>query len=271
MRIFSIGLMVASALVVLLPGAAQPEDVTLTLGAASDFVVEDDGSAQRLRVDGSTGTVHIGNAEIGSVGGASNQGGIYYHDGSSITQLSPGTAGHVLQTLGAAANPVWAPAPINTTQTFHYGVPGPAFRPFFDNQIHRTSNFGFWSSPGTTSGVVEVIAPVNLPDGATVTALDCYYYDNSGTVSMDVEFVFGRRSWQGNPLSLVTLPATTSGTLNAIQRITETNTGDPAINNQTYQYWLYSSMTRTEGSAFDGNTRSYGCRIEYEVDELTLP
>ena len=78
-----------------------------------------------------------------------------------------------------------------------------------------------------------MIAPVHLPDGATVTALDCYYYDNSGTVSMDLNYIFGRRSWQGSPSPLVSLSAMTSGSLKTVVKITETDTGDPVINNQT--------------------------------------
>ncbi len=156
-------------------------------------------------------------------------------------------------------------------ETYHYGVPGPSFRPFFGSQTHNTNNFGYWRGNGSTSTKLEVIAPVHLPDGATVTALDCYYYDNSGTVSMDLNHIFGRRSWQGSPSPLISLLAMTSGSLNTVVKITETDTGDPVINNQIYQYWLYNSMTRTEGSALDANTRSYGCRLEYEIDELTFP
>jgi len=88
---------------------------------------------------------------------------------------------------------------------------------------------------------------------------------------MDLNHIFGRRSWQGSPSPLISLLAMTSGSLNTVVKITETDTGDPVINNQIDQYWLYNSMTRTEGSALDANTRSYGCRLEYEIDELTFP
>lgn len=271
MSSFSTMLFAASAMVLLLPVSARSEDVTVTLDTGGNFVVDDNQSIERLRVEDSTGTVHIGNAQIGSIGGASNQGDVYYHNGVVVTALPPGTAGEVLQSSGPAANPVWAPAPTNGTQTYYYGISGTSFRPFSDTQLHQTSNFGFWTSIGTTAATVEVIAPVHLPEGATVTTLDCYYYDNSASVSMDSEYKFGRRSWGGNPASLITVLAVTSGALNAIQVVSEPNTGNPVINNGTYQYWLYNSMERTEGTAFDGNNRSYGCRIQYEVDELSLP
>lgn len=40
--------------------------------------------------------------------GTSNQGDIFYDNGSSIVRLTPGTSGQYLQTQGAAANPQWA-------------------------------------------------------------------------------------------------------------------------------------------------------------------
>jgi len=36
------------------------------------------------------------------------QGDVQYHNGTSYVRLAPGTAGQVLQTAGAGANPVWA-------------------------------------------------------------------------------------------------------------------------------------------------------------------
>jgi len=36
------------------------------------------------------------------------QGDVLYHNGTSYVRLAPGTSGQVLQTQGAAANPVWA-------------------------------------------------------------------------------------------------------------------------------------------------------------------
>ena len=36
------------------------------------------------------------------------QGDVQYHNGTSYVRLAPGTAGQVLQTQGAGANPVWA-------------------------------------------------------------------------------------------------------------------------------------------------------------------
>jgi hypothetical protein len=39
----------------------------------------------------------------------SNQGDIFYDNGSALTRLTPGTSGQYLQTQGPAANPLWAP------------------------------------------------------------------------------------------------------------------------------------------------------------------
>lgn len=42
--------------------------------------------------------------------GTTNQGDAFFDNGTTITRLPPGTAGQVLKTLGAAANPAWANA-----------------------------------------------------------------------------------------------------------------------------------------------------------------
>ena len=76
MSSFRAGLLVTCSLL-LLPYGARTDDVSVSLGAGDDFVVEDSGSSERLRVEESTGTVHIGDAEIGTVGGPSNQGDIW--------------------------------------------------------------------------------------------------------------------------------------------------------------------------------------------------
>lgn len=40
--------------------------------------------------------------------GTTNQGDVYYDNGTTITRLTPGTAGKVLQTQGSSANPQWS-------------------------------------------------------------------------------------------------------------------------------------------------------------------
>lgn len=42
--------------------------------------------------------------------GSAHQGDIFYDNGTQITRLTPGTAGQVLQTQGASANPQWGSA-----------------------------------------------------------------------------------------------------------------------------------------------------------------
>ena len=61
-----------------------------------------------------TGTSVLGTTTLGAttadslILGTPNQGDIWYDNGTSMTRLTPGTAGYFLKTEGAAANPVWA-------------------------------------------------------------------------------------------------------------------------------------------------------------------
>lgn len=54
---------------------------------------------------------------------SNTQGAILYRNGTIWTALSPGTAGQLLQTAGAAANPSWGSAPTATSSTLGISKP----------------------------------------------------------------------------------------------------------------------------------------------------
>ncbi|MHA1853880.1 MAG: hypothetical protein ACTSUF_10310 [Candidatus Heimdallarchaeaceae archaeon] len=59
-----------------------------------------------LYIDG-TANIDTLNADVFKLG-TTNQGDIFYDNGTSIVRLTPGTSGQFLQTQGAGANPQWA-------------------------------------------------------------------------------------------------------------------------------------------------------------------
>lgn len=60
-----------------------------------------------VSVDGATGAVSLAASYV-AIPGSGAQGDILYHNGTGYVRLGAGTAGKVLSTGGAAANPSWA-------------------------------------------------------------------------------------------------------------------------------------------------------------------
>jgi len=90
--------------------AAAAGGVAYTLPAASDTV------RGGVTVAASAGVKLVGDAlslDLDDLG--ATQGAVLYRSGSAWTVLAPGTAGQVLTTGGAAANPAWTSAPYDVT------------------------------------------------------------------------------------------------------------------------------------------------------------
>jgi len=74
-----------------------------------EIVVMDDGTTESVAVKTGKGNLITLTADLLPSGAV--QGDVIYHSGSAWVVLNPGTAGYLLKTQGAAANPVWvAPA-----------------------------------------------------------------------------------------------------------------------------------------------------------------
>ncbi len=119
--------------------------------------------------------------------------------------------------------------------------------------------YGQWSS-GSASLPIAV-APLNLPDGATITNVTAYIYDNDGTTTYQPRIhlytiymatgsygIVGTGTLAGNSAS--TTPQTLSITTNH------------TVNNQNAYYLKFQS----EGNA-GSNIRLYGVRITYTVNK----
>ena len=94
-------------------------------------------------------------ADLASISGTV-QGDLYYNNGSAIARLAPGTAGQVLKTGGASANPVWgtdAGGSILAVSHKMYGGTNEI------NTQNRTSNFTFTSNSYEISNLTHTLTP----------------------------------------------------------------------------------------------------------------
>jgi hypothetical protein len=138
-----------------------------------------------------------------------------------------------------------------------------------DEEVSRSTYSGYlYISGGAAIYSVYMMAPLDLPHGATLTEASCYAYDNNSTVDLgaDVDLMrSGMTSTSG--LSLVNVDMdTTNLAQTTVQTSTATNILNPVVDNSQYNYWLnlYFSTGDTTGATL----RFYGCRIAYETSQV---
>lgn len=161
---------------------------------------------------------------------------------------------HPLDVVGTArANAFAYASPVS----HDLAIPPCAFQPranFSDAVIE--------SSDGTTYFVAAVgpqnlTAPVNLPDGATITGATVWFFDNSGVGDLSANFL--RRGFAGNGYGTIGSGGT-AGASGAVQEIALTITPQ-AVNNGTNTYILSIYCNNWDGIL----TTVKGARITYTV------
>ena len=130
-----------------------------------------------------------------------------------------------------------------TAKTQYYSVPGAAFHLENTSACDLAMISGdVYTVGGSAVTVAYLVAPVNLPSGATVTSLIFYVVDNDGTYNLQAGQLWrndaSMSTSYGNTTSMAStpLPASTNSTL--IQATTTSTISSPVIDNQNYTYWL---------------------------------
>jgi hypothetical protein len=158
----------------------------------------------------------------------------------------------------------------SSSKTFYKNIPPHAFNPK-DNEtsvvkyeiddITGALKITAISSPYKT---IYLLAPVDLPNGATVTKLTYFYYDNS------TEGLFHEarleRIYLLNDLPLSTMAEIAfgvSGNSDTIQSICDTTISNATIDNQNYMYVLYLDYAVSDVSS---GLAFCGIQIEYTMD-----
>jgi hypothetical protein len=152
-----------------------------------------------------------------------------------------------------------------SARTYYLNMPAAAFR---KNEYHTT----IWANPGTYAyilGTVDNIyvhSPVYLPQGARVTEVRFYYYDNdySGNVSF-TGYLVRRGNTQEAPLTMAAVSTSSSGYSTAILSEADTTISSATIDNANYVYWVSVDW---DADVAGSGLRFYSCRLQYALTTL---
>jgi hypothetical protein len=150
----------------------------------------------------------------------------------------------------------------HSTKTGYYHVPGGSFTVASNNQTFYQGSL--YMSPNNGSGSdVFGTAPIDIPDGATITGVTGYYYDNGATSPNPTWFCKIR----GRPLGSVAIitiadETTTINWVDSNTTVRQINSDvvSSVVNKSAYNYHLVAGLQNTDGT---GNFRHYGCRVTY--------
>jgi len=131
----------------------------------------------------------------------------------------------------------------STPKTHYLSVPGSSFSMENTSVCDRALIGGnAYTVGGSAIAVAYMVAPVNLPDGATITSITYYVVDNDATYNLQ-----NGQLWRndgsvttsyGNSSTMATIapPASTNSTL--VQTSSTSSITNPVVDNQNYAYWL---------------------------------
>jgi len=114
--------------------------------------------------------------------------------------------------------------------------------------------------------IVGAVAPINLPEGATISEYKCYYYDND-TID-DIAFsslLYHRNVQLTGTTTVASVAATSTGASAIIIEVSDTPAAPPVIANANNQY--VAALNWSPGSD-SSSLRFYGCRIAYTMTTL---
>ena len=161
-------------------------------------------------------------------------------------------------------------------RTFYRYLSPSAFEPAGttapDSFLLSTAGYRYPASDLT----MYLFAPVDLPNGADISNVRCYYYDNDSTVGDDIEdfdFNLYSRTFSSSAINILASFVGEPGPLatSAIQSYVDTTvsgSGDPVANG-SYEYFLRLLFDMPTPSTPGSLVRFYGCRIGYTVDRAS--
>ena len=105
-------------------------------------------------------------SEVLDLIGSAAQGDILYRGASAWARLPAGTAGQVLQTAGAGANPAWVDigAPTGTISPYAGATSPTGYLLCYGQAVSRTTFAALYAVCGTTYGIGDGSTTFNVPD-----------------------------------------------------------------------------------------------------------
>jgi len=225
--------------------------------------IEGSGTSTRLNLNagdltGVDDIVFVGSAYPGST---------LFLNGGTIEQVRTVTvqSGGSVSGATTVSAAVFQFAPV---MTYYYNVDG-------NSMINRddSNDDKFFRPAGT--GYLHIgagVAPfdmtgrcnVNLPQGAVITEVATWVYDNDAAGNISIQL---QRAVNGGGAALMANLATTdAGTSTGVQLLSTTSIGSPVVDNENYRY---NASCRLVQSAANTNVRFYNVRIAFTLRKLS--
>ncbi|MFW6012396.1 MAG: hypothetical protein ACOC92_01660, partial [bacterium] len=135
------------------------------------------------------------------------------------------------------------------------------------------STEGYLHPTGSTTFFLQ--APVELPDGAKMTFVSCYFYDNDPAFAHDFQVL--RFNLLSRPLTSTTSSSlaenegftvgTADPSLQSVTSAVSSGESNP-VDNSAYDYFLEIQVTPAPASECTDECRFYGCEIGYTARVL---
>jgi hypothetical protein len=157
--------------------------------------------------------------------------------------------------------------------TSYLTLPGNAFleQPSAASSWTRQEQgFGFVNGPvsgGLGNGLSLLFAPVDLPQGALVTALRCYFLDQTPTFDFNATVRLNRTNLTTavqEVMAEISLP-TAPRNAPSIFTAEDTSISAPDIDKASHSYSVFLAFAVTPATAVTSDVRLYGCRLAYAV------
>ena len=166
-----------------------------------------------------------------------------------------------------------------SAKTYTHTIAPTAFRATYTSDptdYHVYDLFGGYGF-ARKSTAVFVTAPVNLPDGVTVTEVRCYWYDARVADWTGLDFRLYRNSLGSTNNEVMASASASSLTLmshntNAVESFAATDINPAVINNSTNYYHIRMVLNYDVSPCSNSCLlRFYGCSINYDLSRVSAP
>jgi hypothetical protein len=153
----------------------------------------------------------------------------------------------------------------HSTKTGYLHINGVDLIPGLNGYTYTTSAFGYTRPSGSSTSFFGH-APLDLPQGATITNVRIYTYDNSTDAVSQTWYCGVRYRPLTSTSGLVALERNLSinWAASASIRTSSTGGGTHVVDKVNNAYWLRGGVSNTDSSS---NFRYYGCRVTYTYSD----
>ncbi|MBE9526674.1 MAG: hypothetical protein IME94_06830 [Proteobacteria bacterium] len=141
-------------------------------------------------------------------------------------------------------------------------------------KLSRSSGYAYYLTAGAgTVSSCDAYAPIQIPDGVTITGLNCTFYDNNGANSLNASL--RRVNTTGGVQVIASTPSTVNSTsVQTVSKSASFSTPLPnnLVDNNTYSYNIFVSYSASDFTTLGANARMYRCEVRYnQIFKIILP